>query len=179
MTHAFPTRRSSELALVRFLDGEGGGERWLTLGGGATARSYGVLLQGHGQAALSPDCARERLRAAIPPPHLAFLRELKLFHEAGDYLFVHAGIKPGRALEDQDPQDLLWIRREFLRSRRRHGHLVVHGHAASSGIVVRRNRICIDTMAFATDRLSCIVLEEDSRRFISVDRKSTRLNSST
>src|SRR3546814_14362713 len=59
----------------------------------------GVLLQGHGQAALSPDCARERLRAAIPPPHLAFLRELKLFHEAGDYLFVHAGIKPGRSEE--------------------------------------------------------------------------------
>src|SRR3546814_2607224 len=67
-----------------FLDGEGGGERWLTLGGGATARSYGVLLQGHGQAALSPDCARERLRAAIPPPHLAFLRELKLFHERSE-----------------------------------------------------------------------------------------------
>src|SRR3546814_13562629 len=118
MTHAFPTRRSSELALVRVLDGEGGGERWLTLGGGATARSYGVLLQGHGQAALSPDCARERLRAAIPPPHLAFLRELKLFHEAGDYLSVHHGQQTGQALAHQDHNDLTRHHLDFQREGR-------------------------------------------------------------
>jgi serine/threonine protein phosphatase 1 len=156
-----------EDALLRFLDGEDGGERWLSLGAGATARSYGVSLRdGEGQR-LAVDIIRARMRAAIPDRHLSFLRALGLFHAAGDYLFVHAGIRPGRRLEQQDPQDMLWIRGPFLRSWRPHGRVVVHGHAAGSDIVVRRNRICIDTMAYATDRLSCVVLDGASRRFLS------------
>ena len=156
-----------EDAMLRFLDGKDSGEKWLTLGAGATARSYGVSLRDHQGQALPADVIRTRMSAAIPDRHVTFLRALGLFHAAGDYLFVHAGIRPGRCLEEQAPQDMLWIRGEFLRSRRRHGCIIVHGHAAGSEIVVRRNRICIDTMAYATDRLTCIVLEGKSRRFIS------------
>ncbi|HEY9548635.1 MAG TPA: metallophosphoesterase family protein [Kiloniellaceae bacterium] len=156
-----------EDAMLRFLGGETRGDAWLALGGGATARSYGVCLRGDGPQAVPPELTPGELRAAIPRRHLQFLQALRLYHEAGDYLFVHAGVRPGRPLEDQEPQDLLWIRGDFLRSRRRHGRIVVHGHAAGSEIVVRGNRICIDTMAYATDRLSCLVLEGNTRRFIS------------
>ena len=89
-------------------------------------------------------------------------------HECGDYLFVHAGIKPGRPLELQDPNDLLWIRREFLNSKRRHEKIIIHGHSSGSEIVEKANRICVDTTAYATDRLSCVVLEGGQRRFLSI-----------
>lgn len=157
-----------EDALLRFLDDEQGGERWLSLGAGATIRSYGILAHDAERKRLSADAIREGLRVAVPERHMSFLRSLTLFHASGDYLFVHAGIRPGRPLEAQDAQDMLWIRGPFLRSWRKHPSLVVHGHAASREVVVRHNRICIDTMAFATDRLSCIALHDTTRRFIDV-----------
>jgi serine/threonine protein phosphatase 1 len=158
-----------EDAMLRFLGGAEGGDGWLALGGGATAKSYGISLRGNSGEALPTEVARASLSAAVPHRHMAFLNELRLFHQAGDYLFVHAGIRPGRPLEEQDPHDMLWIRKEFLRSRRRHGSIVVHGHASGSKVVVRRNRICVDTMAYATDRLSCVVLEGTSQRFITAE----------
>lgn len=155
-----------EDALLRFLDGKDGGERWLSLGAGATAKSYGVSLRDEEGKRLPADVIRASMNSALPARHLSFLRALGLCHTAGDYLFVHAGIRPGRRLAEQDPQDMLWIRGPFLRSRRPHGRVIIHGHAASGQIVVRRNRICIDTMAYATDRLTCIVLDGASRRFL-------------
>lgn len=155
-----------EDAMLKFLDGETGSDNWLRLGGGATVRSYGVTLRGPDNQALAPEAARSALRAALPERHQAFLRRLALVHEVGDYLFVHAGIRPGRPLDEQKPSDLLWIRGEFLRSRRRHGRIIVHGHASGHDVVVRRNRICVDTMAYATDCLSCVVLEGASHRFL-------------
>lgn len=155
-----------EDAMLKFLDGQASEETWLPLGAGATARSYGARLRDqHGQA-LPPEAIRAEVSAAVPQRHLRFLRSLKLCHEVGDYLFVHAGVRPGCPLADQAPEDLLWIRDDFLRSKRRHEHIIVHGHAAARGVIVRRNRICVDTMAYATDRLTCLVLEGSSRRFI-------------
>jgi serine/threonine protein phosphatase 1 len=155
-----------EDTMLRFLDRQDCGEDWLLLGAGPTARSYGVKMRDRNGGSLPVDVIRTRINAAIPERHLSFLRKLQLFHAAGDYLFVHAGLRPGRCLVDQDPQDMLWIRGDFLRSRRRHEGIVVHGHAGGSDVVVRRNRICIDTMAYATDRLTCLALEGVSRRFI-------------
>lgn len=158
-----------EDAMLRFLAGEDGGETWLGIGGGATARSYGVSLRDIDNRALSPELVRRRLNDTIPPQHLAFLQRLRLTYEAGDYLFVHAGIRPGSAIEEQDPKDLLWIRGEFLKSRCRYGKIVIHGHSSGSEIVVRANRICVDTAAYATDRLSCVVLEGQRRRFLTAE----------
>lgn len=162
-------RGNHEDAILRFLDGEIGGETWLTIGGGATAKSYGVALRGEDGEAISHDLIRRRLIEALPPNHLAFLRALSMTYEAGDYLFVHAGVKPGLAIDEQDPRDLLWIRGEFLNSRRHHGKIVIHGHSSGSEVVVKPNRICVDTTAYATDRLSCLVLEGKQRRFITAE----------
>ena len=97
---------------------------------------------------------------------MTFFQGLKMFHVEGDYLFVHAGIKPGVPLDEQDEEDLLWIREEFLDSDADFGHMVVHGHTPEVETDVRPNRIGIDTGAFFTDRLTCLVAEGDSTRFL-------------
>ena len=152
--------------MLRFLGDGTASDRWLRLGGGATARSYGVALRGPSNEALAPEHIRDALADALPARHLAFLKNLDLFLEVGDYLLVHAGIRPGLPLAEQDPADLLWIRNTFLRSRRSHGRVVVHGHASGHDVVVKHNRICVDTMAYATDRLTCAVLDGAKRRFL-------------
>jgi len=158
-----------EDTMLRFLNGKVGSDTWLNLGGGATAKSYGISLRSQRNEPLPIEAVRDSLNAALPERHLSFFRSLKLYHEVGDYLFVHAGIRPGRTIEEQSQADLLWIRGEFLRSRRQHERIVVHGHAAHHDAVIRRNRICVDTMAYATDRLSCVVLEGTSYRFLCVE----------
>lgn len=175
LDHPVPTAEriflqgNHEDALLKFLDGQECAETWLPLGAGATARSYGIRLRDPCGQRFPSEEIRRALNAALPCRHLHFLRSLKLCHAVGDYLFVHAGVRPGRALADQVPHDLLWIRDDFLRSRRRHEYVIVHGHSAARDVVVRHNRICVDTMAYATDRLTCLVLEGTSRRFITAE----------
>ena len=96
----------------------------------------------------------------------AFLRSLALYHVEGDYLFVHAGIRPGRPIDKQEAQDLMWIREDFLASNADHGCCVVHGHSISPEPVVRRNRIGIDTGAFYTGRLTGLVLDGAEHRIL-------------
>jgi len=82
---------------------------------------------------------------------------------------VHAGIRPGTPLDRQDPDDLLWIREAFHRSSAAHGKVIVHGHSITDTPVVRANRIGIDTGAYFSNVLSCLVLEGDSRRFLATE----------
>ena len=155
-----------EFAMLTFLDG-GDGADWLEYGGIATVRSYGVELTRH---PVTPDefaQVRDDLRRAMPPDHRTFLDGLPLTADVGDYLCVHAGIRPGFPLDKQDPADLLMIRWMFLESDADHGKVVVHGHTISDQPVVRPNRIGIDTGAFATGRLTCLVLEGNRYRFLS------------
>ncbi|MGH6947351.1 MAG: metallophosphoesterase family protein [Kiloniellales bacterium] len=155
-----------EDALLRFLDDPAEGRGWLGIGGLETLLSYGVHLPQN----LSPHEELEHvwaeLRLRMPSEHLAFLGELELRHEAGGYLFVHAGVRPGRPLSQQHPHDLMWIRDDFLRSRQNHGKIVVHGHSPGERPDVQDNRIGIDTTAYATDTLTCLVLERTTRRFL-------------
>jgi serine/threonine protein phosphatase 1 len=104
----------------------------------------------------------------LPPDHLGFLNALSLTHRHGPYLFVHAGIRPGVPLEQQEPDDLLRIRHGFLESPADFGCIVVHGHTPSRGPVVRANRIGIDTGAVFGRELTCVVLEDDRLGFLSV-----------
>ena len=97
---------------------------------------------------------------------MRFFRRLHLHHQEGGYLFVHAGIRPGIALEDQSREDLLRIRHDFLGSERDHGMVVVHGHTAGFQPVVRDNRICLDTAAWSGGPLTCGVFEDDRLGFL-------------
>ena len=152
--------------LMEFLAGTGSDTGWLLNGGYTTLQSYGVTLPESAVTAKDLEDGRRDLRDRLPDRHLEFFRALALTHVEGDYLFVHAGIRPGVPLEDQDPYDLIWIREEFLGSELDHGKIVVHGHTPSHNVELRQNRIGIDTGAFATSRLSCLVLEGDERRFL-------------
>lgn len=155
-----------EQFMLDFLDKGLMGESWLSNGGRATFSSYGLDAVGFllGTATLSD--LRAELQETLPASHRAFLDGLRLSHREGDYFFVHAGVRPGVPLESQDPFDLLWIRGSFLASREDFGAVVVHGHSIEPEPEVRANRIGIDTGAYQSGRLTCLVLEGQGRRFI-------------
>ena len=119
-------------------------------------------------AALDPDLPRERWEAALPAAHVAFLRGLKRMHREGDYLFVHAGIRPGVPLTEQTLDDLVSIRQPFLWTEQPLGAIVVHGHSSNPAVVRTDNRIGLDTGAGMGGRLTCAVLEEDLLGLIAV-----------
>ena len=105
----------------------------------------------------------------MPREHLDFLRSLPDSIVIGDYVLVHAGIRPGVALEAQKSSDLRWIRAPFLDHSGRFERFVIHGHTVTEEPDIRANRIGIDTGAYRTGRLTALVLEGDSRRFLTTD----------
>lgn len=132
---------------------------WLGCGGNQTLASYGFEENAKN--------LRARFLKALPRHHKDLLRTLKNSLTLGDYGFAHAGVKPHVAWSQQDPNDLLWIRSEFLDSTEDFGIMVVHGHSANSKPVQRKNRIGIDTRAWESGILTCVVLENAHRRFLS------------
>jgi serine/threonine protein phosphatase 1 len=156
-----------EDSMIRFLDDLSVGPAWLYYGGVATLASYRV--EARGQSWRDERELRRlqaELRQRLPERHLQFMQSLPLHHCEGDYLFVHAGIRPGIALGRQVREDLLWIRDEFLLSPLDHGKVVVHGHTITDVPDLQLNRIGIDTGAFATSRLTCLVLDGEARAFL-------------
>ena len=130
------------------------------MGGVPTLLSYGVKIAGR----TDPEAEEETaiaFRRALPESHLSFLESLVLSFNCGDYFFAHAGARPGIPLRQQYRQDLLWIRDDFLLHEEDFGKVVVHGHTPATEPEIRRNRINIDTGAYATGRLTCLVLEGD------------------
>ena len=147
-----------ELIAIKCLSDRGLFDQWLRLGGLETLVSYGVpaetLANGKQIAEL-----QSAFHGALPQAHFRFFRDLKNSFECGDFFFAHAGVKPNVELSRQKENDLLWIRGEFLMSKDDFGKIVVHGHTPTREIEVGPNRINIDTGAFATGCLSCLVLE--------------------
>lgn len=133
---------------------------WRKLGGIETMMSYGL------QPSVNPDPAErielmEALNEVVPDEHLAFLQDLKPSFVCGDFFFVHAGVRPGIPLAKQQEADLLWIRNEFLDSQKNFGKFVVHGHTPVRQPDIRKNRINIDTGAYATGNLTLLRIEGD------------------
>ncbi|TWT12984.1 metallophosphoesterase family protein [Reyranella sp. CPCC 100927] len=155
-----------EEAMLRFLDDVEAGPAWVSFGGEATLLSYGVRRTPNTLGRQRFEDMRRQFAAKIPERHVGFLRGLRLSYESGDYFFAHAGVRPGVAISAQQPQDLLWIRNAFLSSDVDHGKVVVHGHTPTDAPEIRHNRIGIDTCAFASGVLTCLVLEGDDRRFL-------------
>ncbi len=139
---------------------------WLRYGGLETLESYGVT-----PAALinrGIELATE-MDEKIPLRHYNFVRRFEDYVQIGDYLFVHAGIRPGIPIERQKRRDLYWIRKDFLSDQTDHGLIVVHGHTISERPEVRDNRIGIDTGAYCSNRLTALGLEDDLQWFLSSD----------
>lgn len=147
-----------EQTLLSFLQNPEAGGAWIEFGGGETLASYGVLRPpGRGD----PDSWRAvqaQFQHNLPPEHLAFLQGLELSARYGDYLFVHAGVRPGVPWDQQQPEDLLWIRNDFLSLPHRLGCVVVHGHTPDPDPFIGPDRINIDTGAYATGVLTAVRL---------------------
>jgi serine/threonine protein phosphatase 1 len=158
-----------EEVLLRILAGDSslvGG--WLKFGGLQCLESYGVnaeQLLGR-----SADGIIEVARAVVPKSHVQFLESFADSCRFGDYLFVHAGIRPGIALEEQSQSDLRWIREPFLLDERDHGFVVVHGHTIAEEVQERPNRIGIDTGAYRTGVLTALAIEGRERWLLDTAR---------
>ncbi len=154
-----------EDVLLRILDGDAPlVADWLRFGGAECLRSYGV--DPDRIRTLDPDSAIETIRAAVPAAHVEFLRTFDDTFRAGDYLFVHAGIRPGLPLAEQAPADLRWIREPFLGDGADHGFVVVHGHTIREAVEERINRIGIDTGAYRHGVLTAIGIEGADRWYL-------------
>jgi len=138
---------------------------WKQYGGLATLRSYGV------SAPMNPSPAeRAELSLAfdwrVPSTHRQFFSSLQPSFTCGDYFFAHAGVRPGVALADQSVDDLLWIRKEFLFHDGDYEKIIVHGHTPVREPEIRPNRINIDTGAYVSGQLTCLLLEGDQIKFL-------------
>ena len=151
-----------EHALLDFLLDPESMSGWLSWGGRETLASYGI------QVSLSPALPelRDTLERATPANHLNFYVNCQLHHQEGSYYFVHAGIRPGIALKKQRFEDQLWIRDPFTSSTRDHGAVIVHGHTISEEAELLPNRIGIDTGAYYSGVLTCLVLEGTEQRLL-------------
>ena len=138
---------------------------WKPFGAPETLVSYGVMPPRFDDEAAF-EKARDAFVANCPRSHLDFLRSLPYCHEVGGYFFVHAGVRPGVPFKDQDPQDMLWIREDFLFSRADFEKVVVYGHTPVEQAGRRGHRLSVDTGAYATGRLSAAVLEGHACRFL-------------
>lgn len=137
---------------------------WLTYGGYECAESYGVS---KGWTLNStPAAILKRLKAAVPDEHRVFLEGMADTFRFGDYLFVHAGIRPGIPVGEQSVKDLRWIREGFLESSADHGLVVVHGHTIVDSPEEHSNRIALDTGAYRSGVLTALGLERTERWFI-------------
>ena len=153
--------------LLAFLDDAEILDFWRGQGGLETLHSYGVDV-GLAMAGRDFAAVQAAFTARLPKHHRDFLKALKVSAAIGDYFFCHAGVRPRVALDRQNRDDLLNIREPFLSSEAEHGKLIVHGHTPAVAPEVRPNRIGIDTAAYATGRLTCLILEKDQQHFLPV-----------
>ncbi len=139
------------------------GDVYLENGGGMTLASYGVPPHTPGSTSL----------ASFPAEHIEFFRSCKLQHLASPFLFVHAGIRPGIALADQDEEDLLWIREDFFSRPHALPYTVVFGHTPTrEARIDLPYRIGLDTGLVYGNKLSC--LDVDGQRLLQVARGARR-----
>lgn len=144
---------------------------WMHLGGAETLMSYGLppsaVYEAHDAAARQD--LRARLIETMPKSHSKFLAGLPHMLRLGNYVFVHAGVRPGVDLAEQRPEDLIWIREPFLSSAENFGAVVVHGHTVVDRVTVRPNRIGIDTGVVFGGEFTCLVLEGNRRALLGPD----------
>ncbi|WP_152535657.1 metallophosphoesterase [Bradyrhizobium sp. Ai1a-2] len=154
--HAVCLRGNHEELLQHFLDDPAVFAQWRRLGGLQTLASYGVVPR---DMPVSEVNLQRRFLSVFPRAHVLLLQCLRDSFTCGDFFFAHAGVRPNVPIEQQHPEDLLWIRQEFLNSDEDHGKYVVHGHTPVPHPDIRHNRINIDTGAWRSGTLTCIAIE--------------------
>ena len=163
--HTVNLKGNHEACLLKFLESPSALSAWQEIGGLTTLLSYGVT-----PIINATSVEQERLATAfneaLPESHRRFLGGLALSFSCGDFFFVHAGVRPGVSLNRQLRRDLLWIRDDFLLHEDNFDKMIVHGHSPVYEPDVRSNRINIDTGAYATGQLTCLMLEGTDVSFI-------------
>jgi serine/threonine protein phosphatase 1 len=155
-----------EETMVKFLDDPSVGAQWCEYGGAATLRSYGLHEPAMKHRAEAWQRLSSDLEHKLGADERAFLSDLELWMEAGDYFFSHAGARPGVPLDRQSADDLLWIRGLFLRSEVEFEKVVVHGHTPTAEVHADRRRIGIDTRAYESGVLSALRLRGEERSIL-------------
>jgi serine/threonine protein phosphatase 1 len=151
-------------------------QSWMKFGGAECIDSYGLDSTALRQT--DPAAAIELIRAKVPRAHRQFLEDLADTFSFGDYLFVHAGVRPGLGLNEQERHDLRWIREPFLSDIKEHGFMVVHGHTIVSRVEERPNRIAIDTGAYHSGVLTALGVEGSDRWYLATNREEVERASS-
>jgi serine/threonine protein phosphatase 1 len=168
----FPTRflglrGNHEQMLLRFLEDAQYLNAWREFGGRETLHSFDIPVADLTEKNF--EAIQQRLRELLPREVVDFLHGTRSHYEIESYFFCHAGVRPGVPLGSQRDEDLLWIREEFVNSSADFGKVIVHGHTPVEQPEVRPNRINVDTGAYLTGVLTCLVLEGTSRRFLSTN----------
>jgi len=162
--------KSSEMVLLKgnhetfvleFLRNPSMLQSWSQMGGLETLMSYGITPSLNADAKMQKELATT-LQATLPKSHLILLQNLQSSFSCGGFFFAHAGARPGVPLTDQREADLLWIRDEFLLYEGKFEKIIVHGHTPVRVVDMRPNRINIDTGAYATGKLTCIIIERNA-----------------
>jgi serine/threonine protein phosphatase 1 len=156
-----------ESYLIEFLKNPTILPKWFQYGGLETLQSYGITPRSHFDPKEQESLATALNLVLNKHGHLEFLDGLKISFVCEDFFFVHAGVRPGIPLDQQSEEDLLWIRDDFLHYEGDLGKIVVHGHTPVLQAEVCSNRINIDTGAYATGRLTCLIIERDQMKFFS------------
>lgn len=150
-----------EEALLAFLDEPWNAAPWLSYGGAETLLSYGVAPPSEEEGEEGLARARDELLERMPAAHLRLLQRLELMVQVGDYAFVHAGIRPGVPLAEQDERDLLWIRRGFIDKTGPFEKVIVHGHVwVSDQPQISEHRIGLDSGAYTTGALTAVRFDD-------------------
>lgn len=156
-------RGNHEAKMIELLNGDFSvSTSFLKYGGDATFASYGIQAFAKMDDKAVVKISKEFVQK-VPPHHHAFLNDTKCSTTFGDYYFVHAGARPGTPLSEQSPVDQLWIRKDFMSSDYVFEKMVIHGHTISEKPDVKPNRIGIDTGAYATGQLTCLILDGTKR----------------
>lgn len=152
---------------ISFLENPDEDLGWLEMGGIETLWSFGVRYSAGARRPRLREL-RDALVTRLPVRVPAFLQSLRTHVEFGDFFFSHAGARPGVALANQKAHDLMWHRFIGHDPDPYFGKLLVHGHTPVNAPVFRTNRVNIDTGAYATGRLTCLILQDQERRIIEV-----------
>jgi serine/threonine protein phosphatase 1 len=163
-----------EQLLLDFLEEPDANAQWLEFGGLETAHSYGVRKERFRPGASTARGIARELARLMPETHIDFMRRLPIALSLPGFHFVHAGLRRGIPIAEQDDADLLWIREPFLEEADAAEAVVVHGHTPAAMPEIRPWRIGVDTGAFATGRLTAVRLRQGAApTFLTTGRQTS------